>query len=255
MTAEDKTDCAHEKVEKVRWDKDSQSGAPGRQEGLCPSCESQVERLIDDTDYLAYLGWDQTSKEREQRPFCPAGDGIWDGEHFATDWRIPPCCVCNKATGKKPPCCVDCVASVALKSAMQPIDTGPFCSKECFNKHEINDCVAGQDLTIWPVGGPLERWQCACGWLGRRHALKEGPGGRVCPCCGASGGLCLEAHDGPLAQYAIVIPRNASAIMCRKYEKCSTVAWIANKDKITDELVRLGWREERERWECPKHKK
>lgn len=51
---------------------------------------------------------------------------------------------------------------------------------------------------LTPPTSPVEdlAWKCACGWSGSHHQMNANEAGiRVCPKCGASGGL---ASDGPL---------------------------------------------------------
>lgn len=52
----------------------------------------------------------------------------------------------------------------------------------------------------FPVRPPpsIVPWKCACGWRGTAGEMNDGPGGiRVCPNCGASGGLILD-DDQPV---------------------------------------------------------
>lgn len=61
--------------------------------------------------------------------------------------------------------------------------------------------LESEQSLIDPVQAALNQgcdaWKCACGWIGRIFAMSvNASGGRVCPQCGASGGLLL-AQDVP----------------------------------------------------------
>ena len=65
--------------------------------------------------------------------------------------------------------------------------------------NERSTAAADMILALPEVAAALERqgdWACACGWQGEPSQMNANPMGmRVCPSCGASGGLVLIAEN------------------------------------------------------------
>lgn len=71
-----------------------------------------------------------------------------------------------------------------------------------------------------------QRWKCACGWRGAVSALNDGPHSRVCPDCGASGGLMLDATE-PGYKELVEIDENGNVVPiaqpCERVSVCCGV--------------------------------